>query len=73
MQTKHDRRMQEYTDLALRGDIDAARRVRDSLDPVRAALRDARPADKPQAHQKYWQELPGQTGGPVRRPSRHMG
>lgn len=73
MQTKHDRRMQEYTDLALRGDIDAARRVRDSLDPVRAALRDTRPADKPQAHQKYWQELLGQTGGPVRRPSRHMG
>ena len=73
MQTKHDRRMQEYTNLALRGDIDAARRVRDSLDPVRAALRDTRPADKPQAHQKYWQELLGQTGGPVRRPSRHMG
>ena len=73
MQTKHDRRMQEYTDLALRGEIDAARRVRDSLDPVRAALRDPRPADKPQAHQKYWQELLGQTGGPVRRPSRHMG
>ena len=68
MQTKHDRRMQEYTDLALRGEIDAARRVRDSLDPVRAALRDTRPADKPQAHQKYWQELLGQTGGPVRRP-----
>ena len=43
------------------------------LDPVRAALRDTRPADKPQAHQKYWQELLGQTGGPVRRPSRHMG
>ena len=39
-----------------------------SLAPVRAALRDTRPADKPQAHQKYWQELLGQTGGPVRRP-----
>ena len=68
MQTGHDRRMQEYTDLALRGDIEAARRVRDSLDSVRAALQDTRPADKPQAHQKYWQELLGQTGGPVRRP-----
>lgn len=68
MQTEHDRRMQEYTDLALRGDVAAARRVRDSLEPVRAALRDTRPADKPQAHQKYWQELLGQAGGPVRRP-----
>lgn len=68
MQTKSDRRMQEYTDLAMAGKVDGARKVRDSLAPVRAALKDTRPADKPQAQQKYWQELLGQAGGPVRRP-----
>ena len=68
MQTKADRRMQEYTDLAMAGDVARAREVRDSLEPARAALRDTRPADKPQAHQKYWQDLLGQAGGPVRRP-----
>ncbi len=68
MQTKYDRRMQEYTDLAMRGEIERARAVRNSLEPVRQALKTTRPAGKPQAHQKYWQELLGQTGGPVRRP-----
>jgi 4-hydroxy-tetrahydrodipicolinate synthase len=68
LQTGTDRRMRDYTDLAMRGDIQAARRVRDSLDPVRDALRRTRPPEKPQAHQKYWQELLGQVGGPPRRP-----
>jgi 4-hydroxy-tetrahydrodipicolinate synthase len=68
IQTATDRRMREYTDLALRGDIQRARAVRDSLDPVRRALRETRPPEKPQAHQKYWQELLGQVGGPTRRP-----
>ena len=68
MQTKIDGRMRAYTDLAFAGDIAAARTVRDSLDPVRRALRDSRPPGKNHAHQKYWQELLGQTGGCVRRP-----
>lgn len=68
IQTKSDRRMREYTDLALRGDVDKARIVRDSLEPVRQALKSTRPGGKPQAHQKYWQELLGQVGGPVRAP-----
>lgn len=68
LQTRHDRRMRAYTDLALAGDVAAARRIRDSLDPVRAALKHTRPAEKPHAHQKYWQELLGQVGGRVRRP-----
>ena len=68
MQTSVDRRMREYTDLAFAGNVSEARRVRDSLEPVRAAIRQTRPADKPYAHQKYWQELLGQVGGPVRRP-----
>lgn len=68
MQTKSDLRMREYTDLAMRGDVKRARIVRNSLDPVRAALRETRPPEKPQAHQKYWQELLGQVGGPTRRP-----
>jgi 4-hydroxy-tetrahydrodipicolinate synthase len=68
LQTKMDRRMREYTDLAFSGDFEAARRVRDSLDPVGDALRRTRPSEKPHAHQKYWQELLGQAGGAVRRP-----
>jgi 4-hydroxy-tetrahydrodipicolinate synthase len=35
---------------------------------VRAALRETRPGGKPQAHGKYWQDLLGQIGGPVRPP-----
>lgn len=68
LQTATDLRMREYTDLAFRGEAEAARRVRDSLAPVREALRSTRPPEKPHAHQKYWQELLGQTGGRVRRP-----
>lgn len=68
LQTAADRRMRDYTDLAFAGDIAGARRLRDSLEPVRAAFRSSRPAEKPQAHAKYWQELLGQAGGPVRRP-----
>ncbi|MBA8905859.1 dihydrodipicolinate synthase family protein [Aminobacter sp. NyZ550] len=68
IQTKHDRRMREYTDLALSGKAEEARRIRDSLDPVRAALKNTRPAEKPHSHQKYWQELLGQAGGRVRPP-----
>ena len=39
-----------------------------SLEPVRHAFKSSRPAEKPHAHSKYWQELLGQTGGPVRAP-----
>ena len=41
-----DRRMRDYTDLALRGEIARARAVRDSLDPVREAFRRTRPPEK---------------------------
>ncbi|MGQ0547112.1 MAG: dihydrodipicolinate synthase family protein [Betaproteobacteria bacterium] len=68
LQTASDRRMHEYTQLALQGAVDKAREVRASLDPVRKALKETRPAGKAAAHQKYWQELLGQRGGPVRRP-----
>ena len=68
LQTAQDLRMREYTDLAFQGKADEARRVRNSLDPVRKAFRDTRPAEKPQAHSKYWQELLGQVGGAVRSP-----
>ena len=68
LQTAVDRRMRLYTDLAFAGEAEEARRVRDSLDPVRDALKRTRPGAKPHAHQKYWQELLGQTGGPVRPP-----
>ncbi len=68
LQTKNDRRMHDYTQLAMKGEIEEARKIRDSLDPVRHALKSTRPGGKPQAHQKYWQELLGQVGGPVRSP-----
>lgn len=68
MQTKYDQRMNEYTALAMAGEVDQARQVRDSLNPVREALKSTRPSDKPQAQQKYWADLLGQVGGSVRRP-----
>jgi 4-hydroxy-tetrahydrodipicolinate synthase len=68
LQTPGDLRMREYTDLAFQGAADRARTVRDSLAPVRDALRSTRPPEKPHAHQKYSQELLGQVGGRVRRP-----
>ena len=68
LQTSVDRRMRAYTDLAFAGKVEEARGVRDSLDPVRDAIRKTKPAGKPYAHQKYWQELLGQAGGAVRRP-----
>jgi 4-hydroxy-tetrahydrodipicolinate synthase len=68
LQSAADRRMRTYTDLAFSGKVEEARAVRDSLNPVRAALRSTRPPEKPHAHQKYWQELLGQVGGAVRPP-----
>lgn len=68
LQTPADRRMHAYTELAFQGEVASARRIRDSLDPVRKALKETRPAGKAAAHQKYWQELLGQAGGAVRAP-----
>ncbi|HEX2199067.1 MAG TPA: dihydrodipicolinate synthase family protein [Burkholderiales bacterium] len=68
LQTASDRRMHEYTQLALAGNVARAHQVRDSLNPVRKALKQTRPAGKAAAHQKYWQELLGQAGGAVRAP-----
>lgn len=68
LQTSRDRRMREYTDLAFAGRADEARALRDSLEPVRTALKATKPAEKPHAHQKFWQSLLGQVGGHVRAP-----
>jgi 4-hydroxy-tetrahydrodipicolinate synthase len=67
-QTKSDRRVRDYTDLAFKGEVAEAKIIRDSLEPVREAFRGTRPAEKPPAHSKYWQELLGQAGGRVRPP-----
>jgi 4-hydroxy-tetrahydrodipicolinate synthase len=67
-QTKTDHRMRQYTELAFQGRFEEARRIRDSLDPVRHAIEGSRAPGTPHAQQKYWQELLGQVGGPVRRP-----
>ena len=68
IQTSADRRMHDYTEAAFAGRHDEARAISASLDPVREALMGTRPAEKPHAHQKYWQELLGQVGGRVRAP-----
>ena len=68
LQTPVDRRIDEYTRLAFEGRVAEARAVRDSLEPARAAFRSARPSGSPTAYSKYWMELLGQVGGPVRRP-----
>ena len=68
LQTAADRRMHDYTQAAFAGDAAGARRISESLNPVRDALKRTRPAEKPHAHQKYWQELLGQVGGRVRPP-----
>jgi len=68
LQTKNDRRMHDYTQAAFKGDFATARKIRDSLDPVRDAIKSTKPGGKPQAHGKYWQDLLGQHGGPVRPP-----
>ena len=68
LQTANDLRMHEYTQLAFDGKFDEAHKVRDSLNPIREAMKQVRPAAKPTAFGKYWQELLGQTGGRVRAP-----
>jgi 4-hydroxy-tetrahydrodipicolinate synthase len=72
-QTRTDQRMRQYTELAFQGHFAEARLVRDSLDPVRHAIASSRPPGTPHAQQKYWQELLGQVGGPVRRPLLQLG
>ena len=68
LQSANDRRMHDYTQAAFAGDVEKARAIWQSLEPVRQALKSTRPGGKPQSHQKYWQELLGQTGGRVRQP-----
>ncbi|MDP9932803.1 dihydrodipicolinate synthase family protein [Variovorax paradoxus] len=68
LQTASDTRIHDYTQLAFQGRHEEARAVRDSLNPARQAFRNSRPSGTPQAHTKYWLELLGQAGGPVRRP-----
>jgi 4-hydroxy-tetrahydrodipicolinate synthase len=68
LQSAKDRRMHDYTQAAFAGDAEQARQISRSLEPVREALWGSRPAEKPHAHQKYWQELLGQVGGAVRFP-----
>ena len=68
LQTAVDQRINGYTQLAFEGKHAEARALRDSLNPARQAFKQSRPKGKPQAHSKYWLELLGQTGGPVRRP-----
>ena len=67
-QTAGARLMHDYTQAAFAGDIGRARTIAAALEPVRHAFKTTRPAEKPHAHSKYWQDLLGQCGGHVRRP-----
>lgn len=71
-QSAKDRRMHDYTQAAFAGDAARARAIFASMEPIRHAFKASRPAEKPQAHSKYWQELLGQVGGAVRRPMLQM-
>lgn len=42
--------MRDYPDAALAGRADQARALRNSPEPVRRALRETRPAEKPHSH-----------------------
>ena len=68
LQTTTNQRMNQYTALAMAGEVDQARELSRSLETARAAFKACKPDGKPQAHAKYWLELLGQVGGPVRRP-----
>ena len=68
MQTPADRRVMQYTELFMGGEPERARQVSESLEPVRDALKNSRVTGKLTAHYKYWFELSGWAGGPVRRP-----
>lgn len=72
LQSARDRRMHDYTQLAFEGRVEEARAIRDRLDPVREAISSTKPAGKPHAHGKYWQELLGQIGGSVRFPMQEL-
>ncbi len=72
LQTANDRRMHDYTQAGFAGRADVAKEISASLDPVRDALWGTRPAEKPHAHQKYWQDLLGQVGGRVRFPMQEL-
>ena len=68
LQTARDQRMNEYTAQAMEGHHAAAIKISTSLNTARRAFKASKPKGKPQAHAKYWLELLGQVGGPVRRP-----
>lgn len=68
----------DYTRAALAGDLGTATRLSKSLNPLRRVLARwipgyGRPGSRmPMAEQKYWMELLGMAGGPVRAPCTEM-
>src|SRR5215471_16584203 len=65
-QTKADRRMRDYTDLAFKGEVAKAKVIRDSLEPVREAFRPTPAPSAPASISNATAELMGQVGGRVR-------
>jgi 4-hydroxy-tetrahydrodipicolinate synthase len=68
LQTKADTRIHDYTQAAFASDFKRAQSIKDSLEPARAAFKQARLSSGPTPTSKIWQECLGQVGGSVRRP-----
>jgi 4-hydroxy-tetrahydrodipicolinate synthase len=63
LQSKKLKLINEYTDLAMKGEIAKAWAAYKKVEPMRRALRKAIPANKMQAGHKYWSQLLGMAGG----------
>jgi 4-hydroxy-tetrahydrodipicolinate synthase len=64
IQTAADKRMRAYTDAAFAGRAEEARAIRDSLDPVRHALKSTRPPEKPHSPSEVLARAFGSGGRP---------
>ena len=76
-QTRGRLRLKEYTELAMRGEVEKAGGIRDGLEPLRRLAQEwiwdpwAR-GELPMAQLKYWGELLGLSGGVPRPPLRPL-
>jgi 4-hydroxy-tetrahydrodipicolinate synthase len=63
LQSKKLKLVREYTDLAMKGEIQKAWQAYKRVEPIRRALRRVMPPGKVQATYKYWSQSLGMAGG----------
>jgi len=63
LQSKKLKLVREYTDLAMKGEIQKAWEAYKRVEPIRRALRRVMPPGKVQATYKYWSQFLGMAGG----------